>query len=488
MKIFSFYSSFWILYLFLGLVFPFVWFGIIGFYGDDFSQILGIEEFGFLGNISQWIYSYGIFYRPLGYFILTSIYFFLGWSEVLIYIFSLLLFFLSCYFTYLLSYKFFSNKFLSVFVTLFFGFFPFNASAYLQISSSYMIICYSFVAFFFLKLISYLNEESKKYKLLLLNISWFLILLIYEQATGLILIILTNIFFVNFFKNEDIWVKKSCIQSFGFVLITILFVLLYFGSSGNPKVETLIELNNQAIGTISSTISSGEIIQNESNRLTSLVLKIVNSFSLFYMNFPYVFENLGTNIFIFLILLTFLMSYLMPDKIDVPNKNELLKIFFIGLLWTSSTVAPFFLYDSFYMPPYVFLFPSYGIGLLFFSIFFLLFKSMNDFLNNFSFKFLVFSFTLFFIVQNYGIYLGTKEEINFWKRLSNDIKDSSMFDNKKSLIIDKNISFKNNHIFWLEELYGIRYFKHSLGKKLDQIKIVSKGKEIHIELYDFNQN
>ena len=182
------------------------------------------------------------------------------------------------------------------------------------------------------------------------------------------------------------------------------------------------------------------------------------------------------------------MSFLMPDKIYVPNKNELLKIFYIGLLWTSSTMAPFFLYDSFYMPPYVFLFPSFGIGLLFFSIFFLLFKSTNDFLNNLSFKFLVFSFSLFFVVQNYGIYLGTKEEINFWKKLSNDIKNSSMLDNKKSLIIDKNISFKNNHIFWLEELYGIRYFKHSLEKKQDQIKIVSKGKEIHIELYDFNQN
>ena len=200
MKINSFFSSFWVLYLFLGLVFPFIWFGVIGFYGDDFNQILGIKEFGFLGTISQWIYSYGIFYRPLGYFILTSIYFFLGWSEVLIYIFSLFLFFLSCYFTFVLSYKLFSNKFLSVFVTLFFGFFPFNASAYLQISSSYMIICYSFVAFFFLKLISYLNEENKKYKLFLLNTSWFLILLIYEQATGLILIILTNIFYINFLK------------------------------------------------------------------------------------------------------------------------------------------------------------------------------------------------------------------------------------------------------------------------------------------------
>ena len=173
------------------------------------------------------------------------------------------------------------------------------------------------------------------------------------------------------------------------------------------------------------------------------------------MNFPYVFENLGSNIFIFIIFMTFLMSFLITDKIFFPNKKELLKIFFIGLLWTTSTMAPFFLYDSFYMPPYVFLFPSFGIGLLFFSIFFLLFKSTNDFLNNLSFKFLVFSFSLFFIVQNYGIYLGTKEEINFWKKFSNDIKNSNMLVNKKSLIIDKNISFNNNHIFWLEELYEL---------------------------------
>ena len=185
-----------------------------------------------------------------------------------------------------------------------------------------MIICYSFVAFFFLKLISYLNEENKKYKLFLLNTFWFLILLIYEQATGLILIILTNIFYINFLKNKNIWVKKSCIQSFGFVLITMTFVLLYFGSPGNPKVETLIELNNQEIETISSTISLEEITQNESNRLTSLALKIVNSFSLFYMNFPYVFENLGSNIFIFIIFMTFLMSFLITDKIFFPNKKS----------------------------------------------------------------------------------------------------------------------------------------------------------------------
>ncbi len=488
MKKNSFFSSFWILYLLLGLVFPFVWFGIIGFYGDDFNQIHGIEEFGFLGNISQWINSYGIFYRPLGYFFLTSIYFFLGSSEALIYLFNLILFFLACYFTFLLSYKFFSNKFLSVFVTLFFGLFPFNASAYLQISSSYMIICYSFVAFFFLNLMSYLNEKNKKYKLFLLNFLWFLTLLIYEQATGLILIILINIFYVNFLKNGNDWIKKSCLQSFGFIIVTMVFVFLYFGLPGNPKVETLIELNNQGVETISSKISSEEIVQSESSRFTSLVLKIVNSFSLFSMNFPYVFENLEIYISISLVLMTLLMSYLIPNKFFVPNKNNLFNIFIFGLLWTILTMAPFFLYDSFYMPPYVFVFPSFGIGLSFFSIFFLLVKSRNDFLNNLSFKILIFSFSLFFIIQNYGIYLGTKEEINFWKKLSKDIKNRSILHDENSLIIDRNISFNNNHIFWLKELYGIRYFRHSVEKEIDQINIVSKRNEIHIKIHNFNQN
>tara|TARA_B100000963_G_C22626679_1_gene672728 strand:+ start:875 stop:2332 length:1458 start_codon:yes stop_codon:yes gene_type:complete len=485
MKKNSFSSSSWILYLLMGLIFPFIWFGIIGFYGDDFNQIQGIEEFGFLGNISQWVNSYGIFYRPLGYFFLTSIYFFLGSSEALIYFFNLLLFFLACYFTFLLSYKLFSNKFLSVFVTLFFGFFPFNASAYLQISSSYMIICYSFVAFFFLKLMSYLNEKNKKYKLFLLNSLWFLILLIYEQATGLILLILINIFYVNFLKNGNNWIKKSCLQSSGFIFVTMLFVFLYFGLPGNPKVETLIELNNQEVETISSEISSEEIVESESSRFTSLALKIFNSFSLFYMNFPYVFENLGIYISISLILMTLLMSYLIPNKICVPNKNKLFKIFIMGFLWTILTMAPFFLYKSFYMPPYVFVFPSFGLGLSIFSIFFLLVKSTSDFLNNLSFKILIFSFSLFFIVQNYGIYLGTKEEIIFWKKLSKDIKNSSIH-KENSLIIDRNISFKNNHIFWLEELYGIRYFRHSVGERLDQINIVSKGNEIHIKIHNSN--
>ena len=61
--------------------------------------------------------------------------------------------------------------------------------------------------------------------------------------------------------------QKIFYSIFGFVFITMTFVLLYFGSPGNPKVVTLIELNNQEIETISSTISSEEIIQNESNRL-----------------------------------------------------------------------------------------------------------------------------------------------------------------------------------------------------------------------------
>jgi hypothetical protein len=151
-------------------------------------------------------------------------------------------------------------------------------------------------------------------------------------------------------------------------------------------------------------------------------------------------------------------------------------------------MAPFFLYDSFYMPPYVFVFPSFGIGLSFFSIFFLLVKSRNDFLNNLSFKILIFSFSLFFIIQNYGIYLGTKEEINFWKKLSKDIKNRSILHDENSLIIDRNISFNNNHIFWLKELYGIRYFRHSVEKEIDQINIVSKRNEIHIKIHNFNQN
>lgn len=206
------------------------------------------------------------------------------------------------------------------------------------------------------------------------------------------------------------------------------------------------------------------------------------------MNFPYVFENLGIYISFSLILMTFLMIYLIPNKVFIPNKNKLFKIFIMGFLWTILTMAPFFLYDSFYMPPYVFVFPSFGIGLSFFSIFFLLFKSTSDFLNNLSLKILIFSFSLFFIVQNYGIYLGTKEEINFWKKLSNDIKNSSILHNENSLIIDRNTSLKNNHIFWLEELYGIRYFRHSVGDRSDQINIVSKGNEIHIKIHNFDQN
>lgn len=488
MKKLDILSSFWAFYLLFGLGFPFIWFGIIGFYGDDFNQILGIEEFGFLGNISQWVNSYGIFYRPLGYFFLTSIYFLFGWSEALIYFFNLFLYLLACYFTYLLSFKLFSNKFLSIFITLFFGFFPFNASAYLQISSSYMIICYIFVAFFFINFLRYLSEESKRYKFFLLNSLWFSILLIYEQATGLILIILFNIFYINFFKNENDWIKKSYLQSFSFVLTTLVFVFFYFSLPGNPKVETLMELNNQEIEIVSSIISSEEIIQSELNRFTSLVSKIVNSLSLFYINFPYVYEFLGIKIFLLLILITLTMSYLIPNKITIPNKKELFKILIFGTSWTILTIAPFLLYDSFYMPPYAFLFPSFGIGLSVFSIFFIIAKSKSESLNNLLSKFLIFTFSLFFIVQNYGIYLGTREEINFWKKLSIDIENNIVLKKEKSLTIDKNKSFKNNHIFWLEELYGIRYFRHSLGENVDQVNIESRGNQIYIILSNFDQN
>lgn len=182
------------------------------------------------------------------------------------------------------------------------------------------------------------------------------------------------------------------------------------------------------------------------------------------------------------------MSYLIPNKITIPNKKELFKILIFGTSWTILTIAPFLLYDSFYMPPYAFLFPSFGIGLSVFSIFFIIAKSKSESLNNLLSKFLIFTFSLFFIVQNYGIYLGTREEINFWKKLSIDIENNIVLKKEKSLTIDKNKSFKNNHIFWLEELYGIRYFRHSLGENVDQVNIESRGNQIYIILSNFDQN
>ena len=42
------------------------------------------------------------------------------------------------------------------------------------------------------------------------------------------------IFYINFFKNKNIWVKKSY-SIFGLFFITITFVFLYFGSPETQK-------------------------------------------------------------------------------------------------------------------------------------------------------------------------------------------------------------------------------------------------------------
>ena len=315
---------------------------------------------------------------------------------------------------------------------------------------------------FLLDQIKSLNNEKVTLKLIFLNLFWLIILLSYEQITGLVLIIL----FI-FFMRSDFSIKiqrlNFFIKTFLFILTTLFFIFIYFVSDLNPKVQSIEKLNNQ-------TKDARENIQLVNNtdqrfntfspsRFQAVKIKVEKSLMFLQRNITYTIEEIFNQALLGA-LLTFLsllpLVFIFKQEVRGPPKNFLITLSFVGLVWIFATLSPFFLYESVHIPPYVLLLPSIGFAFLFYGVFWLIWPENFRVIAIRAYKVILAFVFLFFQFNQYGIYFAIKEELFFWKTAS------QMYLNGKEM---SNLGPKNNrHVFWSENLYGFRHFKNITGE------------------------
>lgn len=448
---------------------PSFMFGNLGFYGDDFNMLDSLKTYGFLDSIKEWQEAYGYFYRPIGIAFLLSVYAVLGDSSLLMYCFSFFTYTLLSILIYRVSYAYFKDINLSIFITIFFSAFPFNAASFLQLSSLYMI----FTSVLFLVLLDRLcrlKNTDRFSKYAGISLLWFVVLFSYEQVTGLVLIILCSLFVKSSFNQGD-ETRNFLVQSLSFIFITLIFMVLFFGSSGNPKVSTLESLNEKSSELIENEGAEGVLAEDTStyysSRVEAVLDKIDRTTDFLLQNTAYainkIFDNNLLGLALYLYLLIPILLILRLNVRGPPKKLSGLSCL-IGFVWMSVTLAPFLLYQSVHIPPYVLLLPAIGLSLLMYGIFWLAWPKRFQLISVKVYKIFLCSIFLFFQINQFGIYFGIKEELSYWAEIS------YRYNNGLDLI---NIKPKgNNHLFWSEKLYGHRHFFNLTGESVEDFEII----------------
>lgn len=450
---------------------PLILFGVPGFYGDDFNMLGSLEiGDGIIGSVQLWISEYGLVYRPFGALFLNSVYGFFGHSESLIYGISLLIysFFILVVFK---SAKVFTNdNALALFVTLSFSSFPFNPTAFLQISSIYMM--FTGLSSLLLMLVIYRKQRSLRLKeLTLIAIIWIMLLLSYEQITGLVAVMFYLIFTENKRKGVFQSFKISILSNSLIIIATLVFMIFFFLSSNNPKVKTISDLNqitqekimNEDLVNQIDKVDQEKTNTFSASRLDALISKFERSSSFLYENFSYSLENILENeikgfLLLISISLTIFLIFLYP--IRGPSREFALKQVTFGLIWAVSTLSPFFLYKSVHIPPYVLLIPSIGLVYFLYGIFWLLPFPRKGNIPAYLFKTFFALLFLSFQIQQYGYYFGLKEELAYWNMIADEFNQKIKETDQNGKIQIKTIDRSNKHIFWIEKSIGLRHFSN----------------------------
>ena len=474
----------WFLWPILLVITPIILFGTPGYYGDDFNMLDSLDKHkGVLGSTLAWIDEYGIFYRPIGIFFLNSIYSIFGHNDGLMYGFSLAIYSVFIFLVYKSSIVFTSDKSLAIFIAIFFASFPFNATAFLQLSSIYMMFTGLCSLMIVMKLYS-IDGKVFSNQIIFLSLAWLILLLSYEQITGLIAVL----FISAFMKHIDqgfFYSFKSSIQLNGFFIIcTLFFISVFFFSPNNPKVITLNELNdfsttlNEPImqNGVSEDLTSAMAQTNSfsQSRFDAVNSKVKKSLLFFSHNLSYAINEIikrGSKGWFLLLLLFFTAILILFSPIQVPSKKLALRQTLFGLTWFSSTLAPFFLYKSVHIPPYVLLIPSIGLAYSTYGLFWLL--QLNQY-KNFSiylFKTILVLIVINFQIQQYGYFFGLKEELLFWNSAAVEFERNKSQINEEGTIEIKTLRRNNLHIFWLEKLVGRRYFFNKIGYNSSELSI-----------------
>lgn len=488
----------WFILPVLVVIAPVILFGHPGYYGDDFNMLESLEDNqGIWGAVKNWIENYGYTYRPIGALFLYTIYGLFASNATVMYAISLVTYSCFIYVLFRESLLLSKDKTLSIFLVIFFSFFPFNPTAFLQLSSLYMM----FTGLLTMLVLGKIIDKSRNFSFqesVLFSSLWLMLLFSYEQITGLIAVIFLLVFLTNIDKGTKESFKKSFIVCFGIGFTTLVFFIIFISSPGNPKMQTVKDLNQKTSITINAESDNNKEAKGQyvfkpaetntivDGRVNAIISKIDRGTAFLLANFSYSYHALVNNGWRGTLLFLILFVAILPIcfiSIVPPTKYQAASYVIVGLIWFSSTLAPFFLYKSVHIPPYVLLIPSIGMGVMVYGLYWLLWNGKMKKTSIAVFKIALLFLVISFPIQQYGYYFGLKEELNFWQAISTPFKKVEADFLQGKIIELTNINDKKNtHIFWIEKLVGYRYFLNLTDRNSSQLSVIynSQNKSVTI--------
>ena len=481
-----------IIFIFIFLIsLPLFFFGAPGFYGDDYHYIQSNNNnFTSFEMLHNWFESYGLAYRPLGIIIHLTLFKLFTSNSILAYSVSLILYILLIYKVFSLSIKITNEKSIfPLFVLVFFAFFPFNATAFYQLSSMYMLITYIGL-FYFIEILIYQNSNHSIFKKIVLSLFWLSLLFSYESMIGISLVIPVLIFFEEKKNYNSFDIKKYISPILVIIIPTLIFLFFYLSNPLNMKLISLNEINNSHLKV--ESLEENLLLENHQDKKESISIyqnksdelfdKISKSLYFFIESIIYFFEHIKYSLkFIFFSTFGLILLFYYTFKYKNNSLNNLYSfyLFIIGMVWTFSSILPFLIYPGFTIPVYHLLLPSYGLAIACYGFLSLIFNKNILVVSKYS---IIIVAIIFYIIQS-SYLMGLKEELLYWKNLAFIANKQLVSTDYKSSILIENIPKKNSdHIFWLEKATGMRYFVFLISKfsnkenfivSRDSIKIIN---------------
>jgi len=434
---------------------PILFFGIPPLYGDDYNTIDSLSSMGFLGSLEAWIKAYGLFYRPIGAFIHYGLSYLFYPNIELLYFIALIIYLFIGYLLYQLINKIEgSSSSLSNFVMIFFITFPFNVTAYLQLSSIYFL--FSCILMLCSLLLFLSNSINNNYRIILSSLVWCIALLVYEQITGLVLLFF--IFQFNLQKEKKLYEKcyNALIRISPIIFITMIFMVLYFSLENNPKIDVVKDYSNNIENV--NDVNENEDYYNKKKPKRSFLFRINQLINFYWHNLFYSINSLFSSGFRGSIILLLTMIIVLFTKYKISNHNQL---FFsiIGLIWFTVTLMPFLLFRGFHIPVYNLLLPAIGLSIIIYNLITIILKN-----HNLTYSIIIKVLILSCIINHYGVYFGLKEELSYWENVGNRlIPYKNELLNGKEVMINTLSEKNNHHIFWLEKANGYRHLNNIVG-------------------------
>ncbi len=477
---------FWLTFSCVVVILPLLLLGEPGLYGDDLNVYLSMEQHSFKGAITHWLNEYGWSYRPVGITVLYSYYALLSESPFFLYLGYQLCYVILALVLYREVIKLTASVPAGIFAALFFVFFPFNPTAYWQVSSLMMVVATLFVVMLIRPLMTSASKGAYG-TFFCLSLCWLLLLFSYEQLLGLAAVISLCIVLKNYTGNWFAAIKKSMIPVAILALLSIIFLVAYLSSSSNPKLvslnainaaSTAVQLDNPLSGDATAQSFFENYVEDKVNtnnvysgRLGNFLARIEKATHFLLGSVAYSSNSLAASgIFGYIVLLAilFLGLSVVASSISVSTmtKQTALLCVFFGSLWVVVTLAPFFVYSKVNIPPYTLMLPSIGLGIAIFGFLQFILLAFSNIYLTYLIKCVLAIFIIVMPLIQYGYYAGLKEELSYWDTVATKIQKETVVELNRAVIVNDLQDKDNRHIFWLEKAIGLRYISAQLDQRV----------------------